>query len=261
MQPTILIGDVHGCLDELRLLWSRLPLTKETRIIFLGDLIDRGPDSVGVLEFVEEQSTRYPFLTLLLGNHELKAIAHYYHGDPSQVCLKERHIHFLETALPYFSFENGKYLAVHGGIYPAFWNQYSQLPPVASRDLWDARLLQAVERFCFCRYVDAKGYPVPLGKQSSQDDYWADIYPGHYGTVFFGHQPFFKGPTLFPHAIALDNGCAFGGELSAAILDEDAKVRFLSVKALRAYSPYINYGNRIASYQRESLKIPHLSFG
>lgn len=260
MQPFAVIGDVHGCLDELRLLWSRLDLKQETRIVFLGDLIDRGPDSVGVLEFIEEQSTRFPYLTLLMGNHELKAIAQYYRGEPHPAGLRERHIHFLETALPYLVLEQGKYLALHGGLYPAFWNQFSALPPVSSRDLWDARLTQAVERFAFCRYVNPQGYPVPLGKQGAQDAYWADIYPGSYGTVFFGHQPFFEGPTRFPHAIALDTGCPFGGALTAALVDAQARIRFVSVPALRAYSPYINYGNAIADYARDTLKIPHLSF-
>ena len=121
MQPTVLIGDVHGCLDELRLLWAQLTLTRETRIIFLGDLIDRGPDSVGVLEFVEEQTLRFPQLVLLMGNHELQAIARYYRGEPSPVGLRERHIHFLETCLPYYSFEDTRFLALHGGLFPAFW--------------------------------------------------------------------------------------------------------------------------------------------
>lgn len=260
MQPFVVIGDVHGCLDELRLLWTQLTLTPETRIIFLGDLIDRGPDSVGVLEFIEEQSHRYPYLTLLMGNHELKAIAQYYRGEPSPVGLRERHIHLLETALPYLVLEQGKYLAVHGGIYPAFWQEFDALPAVAARDLWPARLTQAVEYFAFCRYVNPQGYPVPLGKQGPQDVYWADIYPGCYGTVFFGHQTFFQGPVRFPHAIALDTGCPFGGALTAAWVDPQAHIRFISVPALRRYAHYIDYGNAIASYARESLKIPHLSF-
>ena len=260
MQPTVLIGDVHGCLDELRLLWAQLNLTRETRIIFLGDLIDRGPDSVGVLEFVEEQTLRFPQLVLLMGNHELQAIARYYRGEPSPVGLRERHIHFLETCLPYYSFEDGRLLALHGGLYPAFWEQFSQLPALAARDSWDARLAQAVERFCFCRYVNAQGYPIPLGRQSAHDAYWADLYPGSYGTAFFGHQPFFEGPIRFPHAIALDSGCPFGGALTAARLDAQGRISFVSIPARRAYSPYINYGNEIRAYPRESLQIPHLSF-
>ncbi len=260
MQPTVIIGDVHGCLDELRQLWTLLQIKKDTRIVFLGDLIDRGPDPIGVLEFVEEQITRFPHLNLLMGNHELKAITQYYRGENRGTGLSERHIHLLETGLPYLSFEGGKFLAVHGGLYPAFWRQYPDLPPIASRDLWDARLTQEIERFVFCRYVNSMGYPIPLGKQSPEDAFWADIYPGNFGTVFFGHQTFFNDPVRFPHAIALDQGCAFGGALTAARIDEQAQISFVTVPARKTYSQYIHYGNAIADYARHQLEIPHLSF-
>jgi serine/threonine protein phosphatase 1 len=260
MQPTVLIGDVHGCLDELRQLWSLLNIKRDTRIIFLGDLIDRGPDSKGVLEFFEEQCLRFPDLHLLMGNHELKAISDYYRGDDNQVGLNERHIHLLETALPYLSFESGKFLAIHGGLYPAFLREYSALPAVAERDLWDSRLKQEIERFSFCRYVNSQGYPIPLGKQNAQDPFWADVYKGDFGTAFFGHQTFFGGPVRFPHAIALDQGCAFGGHLTAALIDDTAQISFVSVPARKTYSPYLNYGNQIANYARHQLAVPHLSF-
>src|SRR4029077_14244982 len=48
------IGDIHGCLDELRYLIDGLPLESGDRLIFLGDYVDRGPNSKGVLTYILE---------------------------------------------------------------------------------------------------------------------------------------------------------------------------------------------------------------
>lgn len=70
----IAIGDIHGCLTPLRLLIDRLP--PDETLIFLGDYIDRGPDSVGVLHYLQRLTRERP-CRFLVGNHEdlmLKAI-------------------------------------------------------------------------------------------------------------------------------------------------------------------------------------------
>src|SRR5438105_13173689 len=64
------IADIHGCDEELRLLLRQLPLTRDSRVIFLGDYIDRGPNSRGVVETILELQ-EYCHVTCLLGNHEL----------------------------------------------------------------------------------------------------------------------------------------------------------------------------------------------
>ena len=66
----IAIGDVHGCADELRALIQQLPLERDTLVVFLGDYIDRGPDSRGVVDTVLELE-QYCEVVCLLGNHEL----------------------------------------------------------------------------------------------------------------------------------------------------------------------------------------------
>jgi len=66
------IGDIHGCPDELVYLVQALPLESGDRLVFLGDYIDRGPDSSGVISFLLElQKDRgaYEFV-FLKGNHE-----------------------------------------------------------------------------------------------------------------------------------------------------------------------------------------------
>ena len=51
---TIIIGDVHGCVDELSDLIYELRLTKKDTLIFVGDLIDKGPDSPGVIKLISQ---------------------------------------------------------------------------------------------------------------------------------------------------------------------------------------------------------------
>jgi predicted MPP superfamily phosphohydrolase len=61
----IIIGDVHGCINELKSLIEKLQLEAEDKLYFIGDLIDKGPDSVGVVKFVRELSKRYPLILIL----------------------------------------------------------------------------------------------------------------------------------------------------------------------------------------------------
>ena len=54
----IVIGDVHGCLEELRTLISRLSLQKTDELVFVGDLLNKGPDSFGVWRYVQDLQKR-----------------------------------------------------------------------------------------------------------------------------------------------------------------------------------------------------------
>ena len=64
------IGDVHGCAEELRALIQKLPLKRDSLVVFLGDYIDRGPDSRGVVDTILDLQ-QYCKVICLLGNHEL----------------------------------------------------------------------------------------------------------------------------------------------------------------------------------------------
>src|SRR4051812_1082123 len=62
---TLVIGDVHGCLDELRALVARAGLTADDAIVFVGDLVAKGPDSAGVVAWARERGA-----AAVLGNHD-----------------------------------------------------------------------------------------------------------------------------------------------------------------------------------------------
>ena len=73
MCRTFVIGDVHGCRVELEELIMKFKLTDKDRVIFVGDLVHKGPDSVGVLALVANLKT-YCKVDLVAGNHEEKQL-------------------------------------------------------------------------------------------------------------------------------------------------------------------------------------------
>ena len=71
---TIIIGDIHGCIDELKELISLVNYKEEDKLILLGDYIDRGPSSLKVLEYLKELKENNTNVYLLLGNHDYRFI-------------------------------------------------------------------------------------------------------------------------------------------------------------------------------------------
>ena len=69
---TFAIGDIHGCLAPLKLLWETIDAQADDRIIFMGDYVDRGPESKGVIDFLIKLKERGLNLIFLSGNHEEK---------------------------------------------------------------------------------------------------------------------------------------------------------------------------------------------
>lgn len=78
------IADIHGCDEELRALLQRLPLHRDSLVVFLGDYIDRGPNSRGVVDTILELKD-YCRVICLLGNHELMLREFLDGSDPRRV--------------------------------------------------------------------------------------------------------------------------------------------------------------------------------
>ena len=130
----IAIGDIHGCVDTLNVLLERLAPTEDDHLIFIGDYIDRGPDSKGVIDRLlalrQEQKC-----TFLRGNHEAFMLAYLLHNDfelwringgdatlrsyadeDQNVHIPEAHVTFvLETELYY---DTDDFFFVHAGLRP-----------------------------------------------------------------------------------------------------------------------------------------------
>ncbi|PLV59442.1 metallophosphoesterase family protein [Thermotoga sp. KOL6] len=192
------IGDVHGCFSSLRLLLEKLPLEEKDELVFIGDYIDRGPNSKEVVSFLVELSQHYK-CTFLRGNHEemlLNCVKHgsgcdiwYFNGARSTVesfgGVKRIYdfLEFFENTVYYY--EKGNYLFVHGGVRPGV--------PLEKQDPFD--LVWIREEFIYSEN--------PL--------------PGR--IVIFGHTPFTE-PYVSRDKIGIDTGCVYGGKLTALRIED-----------------------------------------
>lgn len=235
MDRTIVVGDVHGCRVELESLLRKVRYRVDSdRLIFVGDLIDRGPDSAGVVRLVRSlggESVR--------GNHEEKHIRYRMMSEtergyfpPSKVALNmsltddeidfiSKFPLFMEIELP----DDMKYLVVHAGFQPNGSDPRFQ----------DGEVLTSI------RYVDQDGRKV---KKSATR--WASAWRRPENVIYGHHVISTDLPTLeFSETgglcVGLDTGCVFGGYLTAYVFDGSKKSpEVVSVRALLQYSQLKN---------------------
>ena len=212
MGRTIVIGDIHGCYDELKDLLALVRLRPDDSVIAVGDLIVKGPKNAEVLDrFIADDR-----FSAVIGNHD-RALRQYWRGEPrrltkelkvtaSQLELqRERYFDYLRS-LP-FTINLGSHLVVHAGVRPGV-----PLRRQMVTDLTEIRTMGA-------NPSSRRGLP------------WYKVYRGR-RIVVFGHWPS-KAPRLAPRAIGLDTGCVYGGRLTGYIIESN---QFVSVPARRAYA-------------------------
>jgi serine/threonine protein phosphatase 1 len=224
------IGDIHGRADLLDRMVAAIGRDLAARpienclTVTLGDYIDRGPDSRGVLE----RLTRNPFPTefvALKGNHEdLLAM---FLRDPS-TGEHWRRIGGLET-LHSYGIDVGPLMRGrdYGRAAQAF---LAAVPPQHLAFLASLRLTLTVGRYFLCHAGVRPG--VPLERQSEEDLLWIrdeflDSRADFGKRVVHGHTPTLE-PELLPNRINVDTGAFMTGLLTCAVIEQD-DVRFLSV--------------------------------
>jgi serine/threonine protein phosphatase 1 len=206
---TYVIGDIHGCLDEVdRLLDEIAPESRDT-VCFLGDYIDRGPSSKAVIERMLRLESEGPRCTFLKGNHEdmfldyLGLGGHY--GDV-----------FLQNG-------GGPTLASYGFLGLSAEAIAERLPADHKRFLLG---LQSTVRFGRFLCVHAGLRPERgIEEQSEEDLFWIrkeftsvdHLFPY---TVIFGHTPQQDVMLQLPFKIGLDTGLVYGNRLSCLELVE-----------------------------------------
>lgn len=252
---TIIIGDVHGCLRELDQLLLQLKPGVDDHLVFIGDLIDRGPDSAGVVHRVQSLASHMN-VDLVLGNHEeklLRYLAHKQSGsdewrnmrgteefDALLLQLSDLQLDFLTKAYWFIKLPETNHIAVHGGL-PARidLNGLDRLQWGFEKDLPKSfRLMNKL------RYESPEGYFESLGSENGQSVYWANRYQGEWGAAIFGHHPFMQQqPCFFPNAVGIDTGCVYGGWLQGMVIQKD-KTEFVGVKAFSTYCIKGNYGKQ-----------------
>ena len=213
---TLIIGDVHGCLDELKAIVGQFSPEKNDQIIAVGDLINRGPDNLGTLKFARKNKIRS-----VLGNHEKKILHAWKNGDKSSLNpvswrtlleIGESNLNWISTWPHIFKVPSHKALVVHGGFIPTRkWNK------------------QAAADVTYVQVIDHRGYPTKQAINPNAQP-WADYWTGK-RHVFYGHAPR-PNPLLHARATGLDTGCVYGYYLTAVSLPD---FTFYKVPAKRAY--------------------------
>jgi serine/threonine protein phosphatase 1 len=171
------VGDVHGCFDELRTLWDRLDPSGTDLVVFVGDLVRKGPASTDVVRFVSDSD----HAVSVRGNNEAKII-----HDRIDTGPYEEIAGTLESFPLAISF--GEAIVVHGGINPT--------KPLAAQTTEELLEMRAVP--------PENGYSGP---------FWFDRHDGPW-EVLFGHTVLAE-PFVDDGAIGLDTGCVYGGALTA----------------------------------------------
>jgi serine/threonine protein phosphatase 1 len=210
------IGDIHGCLAELKCLIDKLPLKTGDRIVFLGDYIDRGPDSKGVVSYLIDLQRQAAYdLVFLKGNHEDMLLSYLglggQHGevflpnggkptvesygvsttapDPAELLLRipAAHLDFYRQLKIFYLMP--PFLCVHAGIHPA----------KALEEQSEIEMLWIRNQFIY------RAHRLPY-------------------TVLFGHTPQHEVFWDLPYKIGLDIGLVYGNLLSC--LDTGAKMLY-----------------------------------
>ncbi|MCX7807289.1 MAG: metallophosphoesterase [Deltaproteobacteria bacterium] len=221
---TIVIGDVHGCLEELDELLRLLSVRSSDRLVFVGDLLDRGPDPIGVLRRVRELGA-----DCVLGNHEERHLRYARHEArrtidpryrnpmrpfPPKELAEHRSLSKDDLAwmarLPVLLEVMPGWIVVHGGLEPG-------------RSLSE----QIPTRVIRLRYVDAAGRFVASDDPSRPPPGarpWATVWKGPYH-VIYGHEVHdLSSPRVdrnektHAECWGIDTGCCYGGKLTALIL-------------------------------------------
>lgn len=214
--PFDIIGDIHGCIDELIELLEKLGYVvgesnvmppSGRRVVFVGDLIDRGPDSVGVLRLAM-QMVADGIAFCVPGNHDAKLLkklqgrnVQLLHGLDKTIAqlganppeFSEQVKAFFESLPNHLILDGGKLVVAHAGI----------------REDLIGRMDDQVRSFVLfgdtTGKTDEYGLPVRLN--------WAEKYRGK-ALIVYGHTPQPE-PVWLNNTVNIDTGCVFGGALTA----------------------------------------------
>lgn len=235
--PFDIIGDIHGCYDELLQLLEKLGWVKDQnniyqppgdrKLIFLGDLVDRGPNSPAVVHFVKFMVDRGAALCVP-GNHDTKfmraiwgkkvqithgledSLRQYKAADEIDHGLSRIAADFMDKLVSHYVLDDGKLVVAHAGM----------------KEEMQGRGSGKVREFAL--YGETTGETDDFGLPVRYN--WAADYRGR-AMVVYGHTPVAE-PEWLNHTICIDTGCVFGGKLTALRYPEK---EIVSVSALQTY--------------------------
>jgi len=215
---TIIISDIHGCLDEFQELLRKLQYDQETdRLILRGDLVDRGPDSCGVV-----RKARQMDLECVLGNHDQKIIKwfrsqgsqqeQFHQGKDYYRQFDDADINYIAQMPLFIRLPEYNAIVLHAGLRAGI--------PVEKQDRQDLLYL----RYCDSdqKFISLKKIH-KIGKKEADAHFWTEF--GPFGcNIIYGHNVNSVENIRIDHyedgtaAYGIDTGCCFGGRLTALIL-------------------------------------------
>ena len=205
---TYAIGDVHGCLDKLTRLLDRCRTHADgnaMRLVFIGDYIDRGPDSRGVVTLLMDMQRNSPHeMICLRGNHDVMVVAAATEGPATERWWLEN---------------RGDATLASYGVSHA-----NELPAEHLRWLGNLPICHDDGRRYFVHAGVRPG--IPLDRQSDEDRIWIrepflSSRDAFGRLIVHGHTPVLTGkPDVRQNRIDIDTGAAYGGPLTAAVFND-----------------------------------------
>jgi hypothetical protein len=212
---TIVIGDLHGCYDEARALLDKLAVSASDRVIFAGDLVDRGPKRRECVELAMKYEC-------VLGNHEESHLQQRKRKDAdlhpdhleSRKVLADEHYEWFRKLPKVIHLPEFGAAVVHAGAMPGV--------PLAQQDAYHLLHVQCV------RPPERKSYWP--SKAPADFRFWTQLWRGP-ERLIFGHTVVDQ-PLVTEHAVGIDTGCVYGRALTAVVLPD---WELVSVPARQTY--------------------------
>jgi len=237
----IIIGDVHGCINEFSTLLNKLQITNEDKLFSVGDLVDKGPDPIGCIRLAKEMN-----ITTVRGNHEDKPIRWLLHEQRCKITkkknpmssvseeekeiyskLNEDDVNWLCSLPTAYKLEELNTIIVHGGFFPGV-------------DI-DFQIKNRIREVIRLRFVDehtGNFVSVSNADQPPNTLLWSKVYDGSYNIVYGHITHDLKQPRVDVRerdkieCVGIDTGCVTGGMLTAYILESKS---FVQVPATKQY--------------------------
>eukprot|EP01119_Soliformovum_irregulare_P022903 TRINITY_DN7911_c0_g1_i1.p1 TRINITY_DN7911_c0_g1~~TRINITY_DN7911_c0_g1_i1.p1 ORF type:complete len:240 (-),score=58.32 TRINITY_DN7911_c0_g1_i1:76-795(-) len=203
---SIVVGDIHGCLDELKELLAQVSFDPTTdRLVSVGDLVGKGPQSIEVIHFFRS----LPHAFAVRGNHD-------------QFCLDQRRD--LKTNGKIERAVDPTHMKVIEQLDEDSWTWLENLPLFIDLPEFNALIVHAgkLPHISLAEHVPFdlmnmrnihEGKALPHAKEGVP---WVTLHEGP-THIIFGHDAV-RGLQQYEHATGLDTGCCYGGKLSAVIL-------------------------------------------
>lgn len=210
------MGDVHGCADHLKKLLSVVGRTKDDHVVLLGDLVDRGPDSAGVVDIAIELEREQGAPSAIMGNHEEKHLQYAssrkeptnYNHIVTKKQLRAHHYDFISRLPNYLKLPEHNIVCVHAGMWPD-----RDVERQSRYHLLHAQMLNPDSG------TEKSYWPSRVPPNSSGWQFWTKLWKGP-ARVVFGHSVLTE-PLVTDLVVGLDGGGCFGQELRALVIEFD----------------------------------------